>query len=83
MKQDSNKNYIERLKNSVFYPLYNSPKSYYIFILIALAFIIWGAYSYIIQLRFGLIVTSMNDVTIWGSILLISSFLSGSAMQEH
>jgi Ni/Fe-hydrogenase subunit HybB-like protein len=77
MKQDSNKNYIERLKNSVFYPLYNSPKSYYIFILIALAFIIWGAYSYIIQLRFGLIVTSMNDVTIWGVYIVNFIFFIG------
>jgi len=77
MKQDSNKNYIERLKKSVFYPLYNSPKSYYIFVLVALAIIIWGVYSYIIQLRFGLIVTSMNDVTIWGVYIVNFIFFIG------
>ena len=77
MKSDLNNNYNERLKNSVFYPLYQTSKAYYGFLLILLAIIGWGGYTYITQLRAGLIVTGLNDTTIWGLYIVNFVFFIG------
>jgi Ni/Fe-hydrogenase subunit HybB-like protein len=77
MKTDLNNDYTERLKNSVFYPLYHNSKAYYGFMLVLLAIIGWGGYNYITQLRFGLIVTGLNDTTFWGLYIVNFVFFIG------
>jgi Ni/Fe-hydrogenase subunit HybB-like protein len=77
MKPDLNNDYNERLKNSVFYPLYHTTKAYYVFILVLLAVMAWGGYNYITQLRFGLTVTGLNDTTFWGLYIVNFVFFIG------
>ncbi len=77
MRSVLNNSYDERLKNSVFYPLYHTSKGYYGFLLVLLAIIGWGGYNYITQLRFGLIVTGLNDTTFWGLYIVNFVFFIG------
>ena len=77
MKADVNGNFDDRLKSSVFNPLNHTSKGYYTFLLIMLAVIAWGGYAYITQLRNGLIVTGMRDVTIWGFYIVNFVFFIG------
>ncbi len=77
MKQDLNSTFGERLKKSVYHPLYNTSKGYYVLIFILLSFIAWGAYSYITQLRSGLGVTGLNDTAMWGIYIVNFVFFIG------
>ncbi|MHB8277842.1 MAG: NrfD/PsrC family molybdoenzyme membrane anchor subunit [Candidatus Humimicrobiaceae bacterium] len=77
MNTDSNENYNDRLKSSVLHPLNYTSKGYYGFVAVLLAIIAWGGYAYITQLRYGLIVTGMNDVTMWGVYIVNFIFFIG------
>ena len=58
----------ERLERTALSPLAQTGTGYYIFILVLLAIVGFGAYAYVVQLRYGLTVTGMNDVVIWVNI---------------
>ncbi|MHB1377826.1 MAG: NrfD/PsrC family molybdoenzyme membrane anchor subunit, partial [Candidatus Humimicrobiaceae bacterium] len=77
MNTDSNENYNDRLKSSVLHPLNHTSKRYYGFVAVLLAIIAWGGFAYITQLRYGLIVTGMNDVTMWGVYIVNFIFFIG------
>ena len=77
MKQDLKKNFDQRLKSSLLYPLRHTSKLYYSFMIVLLAIIAWGGYAYIVQIRTGLIVTGMNDVTMWGVYIVNFVFFIG------
>ena len=77
MNSDINAGYNERLKSAVFKPLSHTSKGYYGFLLFMLAIIAWGIYAYSTQLRNGLIVTGMNDVTLWGIYIINFVFFIG------
>ncbi len=77
MASDLNNNYETRLKNSVFYPLYHTSRSYKAFVFVLLAIIAWGGYNYISQLRYGLSVTGLNDTTFWGLYIVNFVFFIG------
>ena len=74
---DITKDYNERLKSSVFKPLSSTTKGYYIFIFIMLAIVAWGGYAYITQVRTGLIVTGMGNVSSWGVYIVNFVFFIG------
>jgi hypothetical protein len=77
MNTDINENYDKRLEGSVFNPLNHTSKGYYAFIFVLLAIIAWGGFAYITQLRYGLIVTGLNDVTLWGVYIVNFIFFIG------
>ena len=77
MNTDSNENYNKRLESSVFDPLNHTSKGYYGFLLVLLAIIAWGGFAYITQLRYGLIVTGLNEVTLWGVYIVNFIFFIG------
>lgn len=77
MKPDLSNDFTERLKHRVFYPLYHNSKAFYGLILVLLAIIAWGGYNYITQLRSGLIVTGLNDITVWGIYIVNFVFFIG------
>ncbi|MFC2159662.1 NrfD/PsrC family molybdoenzyme membrane anchor subunit [Actinomycetota bacterium] len=77
MKTDLKNDYTERLKSAVFYPLFHNSKIYNGFVLVLLAIIGWGGYNYITQLRYGLIVTGLNDTTFWGLYIVNFVFFIG------
>ena len=77
MKSDLSNDFAERLKNRVFYPLYHNSKSFYVLIFVLLGIIGWGGYNYITQLRLGLIVTGLNDITVWGIYIVNFVFFIG------
>ncbi len=58
--------YSERLERISLAPLSRTSTGYYIFVSILLAVIAWGTFAYITQLRYGLLVTGMNDIVSWG-----------------
>ena len=77
MKPDLSNDFAERLKNRVFYPLYHNSKSFYVLIFVLLGIIGWGGYNYFTQLRLGLIVTGLNDITVWGIYIVNFVFFIG------
>jgi len=77
MKADINENFDERLNRTVLHPLFHTTKSFYIFISILIDIIGWGGYAFITQLRYGLIVTGMRDVTFWGFYIINFVFFIG------
>ncbi len=72
--------YRERLESTILNPLAQTNKGYYIFVFFLLAVVIWGLYAYIVQLRYGLIVTGMGDVVMWGFYIVNFVFFLGIAM---
>ncbi|MCL5986884.1 MAG: polysulfide reductase NrfD [Actinobacteria bacterium] len=80
MKEDAveiNGEHSERLKRAVLRPLSSTSRIYYAFMLFLLIIIAWGGYAYITQLRNGLIVTGMRDVTFWGIYIVNFVFFIG------
>jgi Ni/Fe-hydrogenase subunit HybB-like protein len=77
MNTDSNEIYNGRLKSSVFQPLKHTTKGYKAFLVVLLAIIAWGGFAYITQLRYGLAVTGLNDVTLWGVYIVNFIFFIG------
>src|SRR5680860_123867 len=77
MNTDLNKDYNDRLKSAVLRPLSHTSKGYYVLISVLLAIIAWGGFAYITQLRFGLGVTGLNNVTLWGLYIVNFVFFIG------
>jgi molybdopterin-containing oxidoreductase family membrane subunit len=50
----------------LFKPILNTGKRFYITVGILLSFILWGAYAYSVQWRYGLGVTGLNQPITWG-----------------
>ena len=65
----------ERLK-----PIHHTSKSFYPYIGALLVVFLWGVYAYTVQLDVGLAVTSMNDITIWGTYIVNFIFFSGISL---
>lgn len=77
MKARVAEGYHERLERTVLNPLAVTTKGYYAFVFFLLAIVLWGLYAYIVQLRYGLIVTGMRDVVMWGLYLVNFVFFIG------
>ncbi len=69
--------YSERLERIVLNPLTQTTRGYYVFVLFLLAVVAWGFYAYITQLRYGLLMTGMRDVVVWGLYLVNFVFFIG------
>ena len=67
----------QRLENTVLGPLFRTSPGYYAFVLLLLAILAWGLYAYYTQLRYGLIVTGMRDVVIYGLYIVNFVFFIG------
>ncbi|MDO8567152.1 MAG: NrfD/PsrC family molybdoenzyme membrane anchor subunit, partial [Dehalococcoidales bacterium] len=80
MRAASLGNYAENLERLVFAPLTRTSRTYYLFALLLLAVIGWGFYAYVIQLRYGLEVTGLNDGVMWGIYIVNFVFFLGIAM---
>lgn len=60
---------LEKILNLILY----SRRAFYIFCFLLVMVIALGLYAYYIQLKYGLVVTGMRDVVVWG--LYISNFV--------
>jgi len=58
--------YSQRLTRISLAPLTQTTRGFQLFVLALLAVIAWGAYAYIVQLRYGLLATGMNNTVSWG-----------------
>ncbi len=70
----------ERLERTALTPLVQTGTAYYLFLLVLLAVVGFGAYAYITQIYYGLEVTGMNDTVIWGFYIGNFVFFLGIAM---
>ncbi len=70
----------ERLERTALRPLAQTGNGYYIFVLVLLAVVGFGVYAYVVQLRYGLVTTGMNDGVIWGFYIGNFVFFLGIAM---
>ena len=69
--------YRERLERVSLAPLSNVSSNYWAVIAILLAVAGWGFYAFIVQYRFGLVVTGMRDQVMWGLYLVNFVFFIG------
>ncbi|MEE9399372.1 MAG: NrfD/PsrC family molybdoenzyme membrane anchor subunit [Dehalococcoidales bacterium] len=67
----------ERLQRTVLEPMRHTGTGYYIFLLFLIAIVAWALYAYITQLYYGLAVTGMRDVVMWGLYLVNFVFFIG------
>ncbi len=67
----------QRLERTVLNPLRQTGTGYYVFILFLLAIVAWGFYAYITQIYYGLVVTGMRDIVMWGLYLVNFVFFIG------
>ncbi|MDP2919937.1 MAG: NrfD/PsrC family molybdoenzyme membrane anchor subunit [Dehalococcoidia bacterium] len=58
--------YTRRLERVSLAPLWNTSTRYRLFVFFLLAIVAWGVYAYVVQLRYGLAMTGMNDQVNWG-----------------
>ena len=72
--------YRERLERTMLNPLTQTSTVYYAFVTFLLVVVAWGLYAYIVQLRYGLGVTGMRDVVVWGFYIVNFVFFLGIAM---
>lgn len=77
MRTSLNESYRERLERIVLAPLLHTSAGYKAFLLLLLAMLGWGIYAYIIQLRYGLIVTGARDVVMYGLYIVNFVFFIG------
>ena len=70
-------NYSERLERTVLSPLARTSNRYYYFLFFLAAVVLWGLYAFIVQLSYGLEVTGMRDIVIWGLYLVNFVFFIG------
>ncbi len=61
-------------------PIHQTGKSFYPYIGALVVIFLWGVYAYYVQLTTGLAVTSMNDITIWGTYIVNFIFFSGISL---
>lgn len=69
--------YKERLERVVLHPLFHTRRGYYFLVLFLLAVVAWGLYAYSTQVRYGLTVTGMNDVVMYGFYIVNFVFFIG------
>ena len=69
--------YGQRLERTVLKPTTATSRGYNLLILFLLAVVGWGAYAFIVQLRYGLLSTGMRDTVIWGLYLVNFVFFIG------
>jgi molybdopterin-containing oxidoreductase family membrane subunit len=69
--------YSERLERVVLNPLFHTRRGYYFFVLFLLAVVAWGFYAYYNQVRYGLTVTGMGDVVMYGFYIVNFVFFIG------
>ncbi len=69
--------YRERLERVVLNPLRQTDKGWYALVLFLGAIAAWGLYAFITQLRYGLIVTGMDDHIMWGLYMVNFVFFIG------
>ena len=67
----------ERLQRRVLAPLFSTGAGYRAFVLFLAAIVAWGFYAYIVQVNYGLMVTGMSDVVMWGLYLVNFVFFIG------
>ncbi len=67
----------ERLQRTVLNPLRQTGIGYYAFVMFLIAVVAWGFYAYITQIYYGLVVTGMRDVVMWGLYLVNFVFFIG------
>ncbi|MFQ5996318.1 MAG: NrfD/PsrC family molybdoenzyme membrane anchor subunit [Dehalococcoidales bacterium] len=67
----------ELLQRRVLNPLQRTGTGYYAFVLFLIAVVSWGFYAYITQIHYGLVVTGMRDVVMWGLYLVNFVFFIG------
>lgn len=77
MRTRLRESYRERLERIVLAPLLHTSAGYRAFVLLLVAVIGWGIYAYIIQLRYGLIVTGARDVVMYGLYIVNFVFFIG------
>ena len=69
--------YYQRLENTVLKPLKQTTNSYRAVLLLLLLLIAWGAYAYVVQLRYGLLAIGTRDVTMYGFYIVNFIFFIG------
>ena len=52
----------ESLQRTVLSPLRQTSGGYYAFVLFLVAVVGWGFYAYLVQIRYGLLVTGMREI---------------------
>ena len=67
----------EHLQRTVLNPLRQTGIGYYAFVLFLIVVVAWGFYAYITQIYYGLVVTGMRDVVMWGLYLVNFVFFIG------
>ncbi len=77
MIADNNRDFDKRLEGTILKPLFQTSKRFLGFILFLLAIIAWGVFAYITQIRQGLIVTGMSNVSIYGFYIVNFVFFIG------
>ncbi|MBI4186161.1 MAG: polysulfide reductase NrfD [Chloroflexi bacterium] len=77
MKARAVEGFNQRLERTVFSPLTHTTKGYYAFVLLLMAIVAWGLYAYVTQLRYGLSMTGMRNVVMWGLYLVNFVFFIG------
>lgn len=74
MKTES---YSQRLESVVLNPLKQTTNRYRVVLLFILLLLAWGAYAYLVQLRYGLLATGARDVVIYGLYIVNFVFFIG------
>ena len=70
----------ERLEGVALGPLTSTGRGYYLLIFLLSLVVAWGAYAYVLQLRYGLGTTGLDDVVMWGIYIVNFIFFLGIAM---
>lgn len=73
-------NYAQRIEQTSLAPMKKPSTAYYAFVLFLLAIIGWGLYAYIVQLKFGLLMTGMRDYVSWGFYIAAFIFWVGASL---
>lgn len=60
-------------EEKLLYPMRNTSKSFYVFLAALSIVSLWFLYAYTVQLTYGLAVTGLDDIVIWGT--YISNFI--------
>jgi Ni/Fe-hydrogenase subunit HybB-like protein len=69
--------YEERLERTALKPTRETSRAYKALVLFLLAVVGWGAYAFVVQLRYGLLATGMRNVVLWGLYLVNFVFFIG------
>jgi len=67
----------ETLQRRVLAPLFTTGPQYKWLVFFLAAVVAWGVYAYIVQITYGLLVTGMRDVVMWGLYLVNFVFFIG------